>query len=51
MNRLLTVPEVAKILRIKVSTLYTWVRLGKVPCTRIGRLIRFTGEQLNEILG
>ncbi len=48
MEKLLTVPEVAVILQVKPSTIYTWVREGKLPHTRLGRLIRFTLDQIKK---
>jgi excisionase family DNA binding protein len=51
MERLLTVSEVAQLLQVKPSTVYTWVREGKIPHTKIGRLIRFTLDQIKKIIG
>lgn len=39
----LTVPEVAKILRLKRSTAYEYIRQGIIPSVRIGRFIRVRG--------
>lgn len=36
----LTVPEAAKILRLKRSTAYEYVRQGIIPSVRLGRFIR-----------
>ena len=44
---LLTVPEVARRLRVKVSTVYTWTDNGVLPHLRVGRLLRFDPEQIN----
>jgi excisionase family DNA binding protein len=38
-EKLLTVDEVAELLRIKPSTAYTWVREGKFPHKEFGRLV------------
>ena len=51
MERLTKVPELARIVRAEDSTVYSWVRSGKVPCLRIGRFIRFTPEQVRQITG
>ncbi len=50
MERLHDVPEVAAILRVTPSTIYTWTRQGQLPYVRVGRLIRFTPEQITEFL-
>lgn len=50
MERLHDVPEVAAILRVRPSTIYTWTRHGQLPHIRVGRLIRFTSEQITEFL-
>lgn len=39
---ILTKPEVATLLRVSVRTLDTWIKRGYLPCTRIGRSIRFS---------
>jgi len=51
MEKLLTVPEVAQLLQVKPSTIYTWVRQGKIAHTRVGRLIRFTLAQIKKLIG
>jgi excisionase family DNA binding protein len=43
----LTVEEAAAIVKVKPSTVYEWVRSGRLPCYRLGpRAIRFTPELL-----
>jgi excisionase family DNA binding protein len=49
-EKLQTVTELADKLRVKPSTIYTWVRQDKVPYIRLGRLIRFTSEQVDKLL-
>lgn len=39
--RLLTVPEVARLLRLKPKTIYTLVAARRMPCVRMARAIRF----------
>ena len=51
MDRLYEVDELAAILRVKASTVYTWVRDGKIPHMKLGRLIRFNSKQIVEITG
>jgi excisionase family DNA binding protein len=49
-EHLLDVPELAAVLSVKPSTIYTWVRQGRLLHFRAGRLIRFTEEHLEEFL-
>ena len=39
-NALLTMPEVAALLRVPVSYAYELARTGKLPCVRFGRYVR-----------
>ena len=41
-----TYAEAAERLRISEVTLRSWVSRGKMPCHRLGRLVRFTDEDL-----
>lgn len=41
-----TYSEAAEKLRIAETTLRRWVSTGRVPCHRLGRLVRFTDEDL-----
>lgn len=38
----LTVPEVAKLLRVTDSTVFTLIRAGKLPAFRVGRRFRIS---------
>ncbi|MBC7353996.1 MAG: helix-turn-helix domain-containing protein [Thermogutta sp.] len=38
---LLTLPEVARLLRVSQRTAWTWAKAGKLPSLRIGRCLRF----------
>jgi excisionase family DNA binding protein len=49
-KRLLTVPEVASILRVKPARVYELARDGLLPVTRIGRQIRIHPDQLDHWL-
>ena len=40
-RRLLTAPEVAEWLGVHVKTVYQWAEEGKLPCIKIGNLLRF----------
>ena len=39
-DKLLTVPEVARILRVGVNTVYREIQKGHLKVSRVGRLIR-----------
>lgn len=39
---LLTVSEVAALLKAKVKTIRQWVYQGKIPCLKINGLLRFS---------
>ncbi|MGW3610551.1 helix-turn-helix domain-containing protein [Micromonospora sp. NPDC005163] len=41
-----TYAEAAVKLRVAETTLRRWVSKGRVPCHRLGRLVRFTDEDL-----
>lgn len=47
----LTVPEAARLLRLKRSTAYELVRTGQVPSVRFGRQVRVPTGKLLEMLG
>jgi len=45
-NELLTVEEVADFLRVKPSTVYEWAKQGKIPASKVGRLWRFSKQDI-----
>jgi excisionase family DNA binding protein len=47
---LLTPDQAAELLAVKTSWIYDAVRIGRLPCLRIGRHIRFTRAMLEEWL-
>jgi len=47
---LLTVPEVAKVLRIGRNLAYELVARGEIPCVRLGRMIRVPRSSLERWL-
>lgn len=51
MPRTYTVEEVAKILRIGRSAAYEAVNRGQIPHIRVGRFIRISEDQLQQLLG
>ncbi|ACX52461.1 hypothetical protein Adeg_1359 [Ammonifex degensii KC4] len=48
---MLTVREVAKLLRIPVRSAFEHCRAGRIPCVRIGRTVRVPKRKLLEKLG
>ena len=47
---LLTAAEAAELLAVRPSWVYEAVRVGTLPCLRIGRHIRFTRSMLDDWL-
>ncbi|HEB62785.1 MAG TPA: DNA-binding protein [Bacteroidetes bacterium] len=41
MDNIMTIEEVAKYLKMKPQTIYTWAQKGKIPAAKIGRDWRF----------
>lgn len=50
MNILLTVEELAKYLKIKPDTIYKKVRKGELPAIKLGKLVRFPKELIDQWL-
>ena len=48
-NLFLTAQEVGKILRLKRSTTYEYIRQGIIPSVRIGRFIRIRREAVENL--
>lgn len=46
--RLLTAKQVAEILQVALPRVYELVRMGNLPCVRMGRQIRFHESKLME---
>lgn len=49
-DELLTVPEVAFLLRIHVKTCYRWVGEGLIPSVKVGRTIRVRRADIEHLL-
>ncbi len=49
-NHLLLAQEVARLLRLGLSTIYSWAGAGKIPHVRVNGVIRFRREDLEEWL-
>jgi len=50
MALLYTAEVAAARLRVRESTLRCWAREGKVPCRRLGRALRFSEDDLRQIV-
>ena len=48
--RLFTIKEAAEVLRIPISWLYERTRRNAIPHRRIGKYVRFTQDDLKEII-
>lgn len=46
--KLATIKEVSEFLKVKESTLYSWVRKGAIPSYKLGGLLRFDIEEITE---
>ena len=48
--RLLTVPEVAAALGLRVPTIYAWIAASRLPVTRLGRSVRVSAQAIAELV-
>lgn len=46
----LTVPEVAKMLRMSRQTIYNMIRAGKLPHFRVGNKVRFNRSDIEALM-
>lgn len=49
-KQFLNIEELSQYLNIKKSTLYSWVSQGEIPHHKIGHLVRFNKEAIDEWL-
>jgi excisionase family DNA binding protein len=47
-NTWLTVPELAKYLKVSKETVYRWLESKTVPCYRLGKLWRFKRDEIDK---
>jgi len=47
-DEILTIEEVAKYLKLKPQTIYTWAQTGKIPAAKLGKEWRFSKKILDE---
>jgi putative molybdopterin biosynthesis protein len=50
MERMLTIKEVAQILKVKPLTVYNWVKAGKLRAYKLGRIYRVAEKDLEVFL-
>lgn len=50
MKNLLSIDEAAKVLNIKVPTLYRWVHMKKIAFVKMGNKLRFQEDQLMKFI-
>lgn len=50
MKKLLSAKEVAEILGVEISTIYDWVYKKKIEHIKIGKLLRFNPEALQNYI-
>lgn len=48
---MLTVNEIAEMLKVHPQTVYRWIYAGKLKCLKIDGLVRITEEQYKEFIG
>ncbi len=47
-SNILNIEEVAKYLKMKPQTIYTWAQSGKIPAAKIGKEWRFRKDIIDE---
>lgn len=47
---LMNVQELSRYLNVPVATLYNWVYFRKIPFIKLGGLLRFRKEEINEFV-
>ncbi|MFC1666989.1 helix-turn-helix transcriptional regulator [Candidatus Omnitrophota bacterium] len=50
MQNLITPQQLSDLLQVRLSTIYKWVHYGYVPCIKIGGLVRFKENKVEEWL-
>ena len=46
----MTVTELAEYLKVQRSTIYRWVRNGKIPAVKIGSDLRFDRDAIEKLM-
>jgi excisionase family DNA binding protein len=50
LDSLLTLPEAAAVLRLKVSTLRAWLLRRRIPYCKVGRLVRIRRADVDSLV-
>jgi len=50
LGQILTVPQAAARLQVSERTIYEWLREGKLPGRKIGKVWRLSAEVLNDFM-
>ena len=50
MENIMTIEEVAKYLKMKPQTIYTWAQKGQIPAVKLGKEWRFRKDVIDEWL-
>ena len=50
MENLIDIHQVSEMLKVKESTIRSWVFQRKIPCVRAGRLVRFRMSEIEQWL-
>lgn len=50
MQKLYTPREVAELLKLRVNTVYQYIRMGKLPAAKFGNRYRITREDLGRFI-
>jgi excisionase family DNA binding protein len=45
-KKLLTPEDLSDILQVKLSTIYYWTHIGKIPFMKIGKALRFREDEI-----
>lgn len=45
-RKLVDIKQISEMLDVKPATIYEWVRLGKIPFYKMGKLLRFSPEEV-----
>lgn len=49
-KKLLTIEETSEIIGVKVGTLYNWISRQRIKYIKVGRLVRFSHEIIDEFI-
>ena len=50
MGRILTVEQAAEKLQVKPNTVRAWLKAGKIPAAKIGRVYRISEERIEDLV-